>query len=69
MSTTTYRVNGMTCEHCAHAVTEEVAALSGVDDAVVDLSAGTVAVAGDVAETDVAAAVAEAGYALAGKAS
>ncbi|QAY60758.1 cation transporter [Microbacterium protaetiae] len=69
MSTTTYRVNGMTCAHCVQAVTREVSALDGVDDAVVDLQAGTVAVTGAASETDVAAAVAEAGYALAGTAS
>jgi len=64
MSIITYRVDGMTCNHCVQAVTREVSALDGVQEAVVDLAAGTVAVTGDVAEQDVAAAVAEAGYAL-----
>jgi copper chaperone CopZ len=68
MTTTTYRVDGMTCNHCVHAVTQEVSALAGVDDAVVDLSAGTVEVTGAVEADAVAAAVAEAGYTLAGRA-
>jgi len=69
MSTTTYRVDGMTCNHCVQAVTREVSAVPGVDGALVDLAAGTVAVTGDVTEAAVAAAVEEAGYALAGQAS
>lgn len=67
MSTTTYRVTGMTCNHCVHAVTQEVSALEGVDEAVVDLPAGTVTVTGTAEESAVAAAVEEAGYALAGR--
>ena len=69
MSTTTYRVEGMTCNHCVQAVTREVSALPGVDEAVVDLQAQTLAVSGDAAEAAVAAAVEEAGYALAGQVS
>jgi len=69
MSTTTYRVEGMTCNHCVQAVTREVSALPGVDEAVVDLQARTLAVSGDAAEAAVAAAVEEAGYALAGQSS
>ncbi|WEG07761.1 heavy-metal-associated domain-containing protein [Microbacterium horticulturae] len=69
MSTTTYRVEGMTCNHCVQAVTREVSALPGVDEAVVDLQARTLAVSGDAAEAAVAAAVEEAGYALAAQAS
>ena len=30
MAATTYSVTGMTCEHCVHAVTEELARLDGV---------------------------------------
>jgi len=66
MSTTTYRVTGMTCEHCVRAVTSEVSALDGVDEAVVDLPSGTVVVTGSADESAVAAAVEEAGYALDG---
>ena len=30
MAAATYRVTGMTCEHCVHAVTEELTNLDGV---------------------------------------
>jgi len=68
VGTQTYTVTGMTCQHCVNAVTEEVAAITGVTDVQVDLeSGGLIVTATDpVADTDVAAAVDEAGYALAG---
>ena len=61
-----YTVSGMTCGHCVSAVTEEVSAIPGVTDVTVDLAAGgtsTVTVTSDtpVSETDVAAALDEAG--------
>jgi copper chaperone len=40
MIATTYAVTGMTCEHCVHAVTEELARLSGVTGVTVDLVPG-----------------------------
>jgi copper chaperone CopZ len=40
MNTTTYRVDGMTCGHCASAVTSELKALAGVADVTVNLNAG-----------------------------
>ena len=66
MSTTTWTVQGMTCNHCVHAVTTEISAIPGVSDVAVDLESGLVTV---TAETDpspesVAAAVDEAGYTL-----
>ncbi|HPU13417.1 MAG TPA: cation transporter [Aeromicrobium sp.] len=68
MTTQTWTVNGMTCGHCVGAVTEEVQAISGVEKVEVDLASGslTVTSSGPLAEADVAAAVDEAGYALAG---
>ena len=71
MSTDTYRVTGMTCGHCTAAVTEELVALAGVSDVAIDLVPGgtsTVTVASDAPldPTAVAAAIDEAGYALAG---
>ena len=39
-STTSYPVTGMTCGHCAAAVTEELTALDGVEDVAVELAAG-----------------------------
>ncbi|HET9945178.1 MAG TPA: cation transporter [Actinomycetes bacterium] len=72
MSTTaTYRVTGMTCDHCVRAVTDEVSAIPGVRGVEVDLVAGgesTVRVFSEDALSDdtVSAAVDEAGYQLAG---
>lgn len=71
MSTSTYRVTGMTCGHCVSAVSEEIGALPGVTDVSVDLVKGgtsTVTVTSDAEldESAVAGAVDEAGYALAG---
>lgn len=40
MTSVTYRVIGMTCEHCVHAVTTELTALDGVSDVSVLLSPG-----------------------------
>jgi copper ion binding protein len=69
MSTATYPVTGMTCAHCVHAVTEEVTAVPGVTDVQVDLETGALTVTSDTPVDDeaVAAAVDEAGYALAGR--
>ena len=66
MTTTSYVVTGMTCDHCVHAVTEEVSALDGVDAVAVDLTSGrlTVTSTSELPYAAVAAAVDEAGYAL-----
>ena len=40
MSQTAYHVSGMTCGHCASAVTSEIKALPGVTDVDVTLVAG-----------------------------
>jgi copper chaperone len=64
-SVNTYTVTGMTCAHCAAAVTEEVSAVPGVQGVEVDVAAGTVVVRGDaVSDERVRAAVDEAGYAV-----
>lgn len=66
MTDITYTVTGMTCGHCAAAVTEEVSAVPGVQTVEVDVEAGTVLVRGDgVSDEQVRAAVDEAGYAVA----
>ena len=64
---TTYTVTGMTCGHCAQAVTDEIIALTGVDDVQVDVASGAVTVTcADPLDVDaVRAAVDEAGYELA----
>ena len=59
----TYRVEGMTCEHCVLSVREEVEEVAGVERADVDLDSGRLTVAGTGFSDDaVHAAVAEAGY-------
>jgi copper chaperone CopZ len=67
-TTATYTVTGMSCAHCVQAVTAELTALAGVSDVQVSLAdcAVTVTSAGPLDPADVAAAVDEAGYALAG---
>ncbi|PZM95343.1 MAG: cation-transporting ATPase [Actinobacteria bacterium] len=68
-TTRRYSVTGMTCGHCVSAVTEELRALPGVQQVDVDLvpnGVSTVTVTSDapLAETDVRAALDEAGYEL-----
>ncbi len=67
MATSTWNVIGMTCGHCVRAVTEEIEALGGVASVSVDLGTGAVTVdaSPDPTPEQIAAAVAEAGYALA----
>ncbi len=71
MTITDYRVSGMTCAHCVAAVTDEITELDGVrgvDVALVEGGTSTVTVTSETPldPTAVAAAVDEAGYALAG---
>jgi copper chaperone len=72
MTTTTYAVTGMSCEHCVTAVTAELGGLDGVSAVTVDLAAGgssRVTVASDrpLPEKAVIAALDEAGgYRLSG---
>lgn len=65
----TYRVVGMSCEHCAAAVKAQVGGLAGVSDVSVDLASGTLAVHGNAIDGEaVRAAVQAAGYDFAGHA-
>jgi copper chaperone len=66
ITTTTYRVEGMTCEHCVRAVTTELVILPGVQSVDVDLETGAVTVTsnGPQDESVVREAVDEAGYEL-----
>jgi copper chaperone len=66
MTTATYQVTGMTCEHCARAVTAELKSVDGVTEVTVDLhpggaSAVTVSSAAPLTAGAVAAALDEAG--------
>jgi copper chaperone len=40
MTSAEFRVSGMTCEHCARAVSEELNGLDGVSDVAVELVPG-----------------------------
>ena len=66
MTTTTYRVTGMTCDHCVRAVTTELVLLPGVRSVDVDLAEGAVTVTSDgpLDQDEVREAIDEAGYAL-----
>lgn len=64
-----YEVVGMTCDHCRASVTEEVSEVAGVESVEVNLASGAMKLNGEgVSDDAVAAAVEEAGYALAGAA-
>ncbi|WP_106506081.1 heavy-metal-associated domain-containing protein [Brachybacterium timonense] len=73
MSTSTYVLSGLTCEHCVKAVSEEVSALDGVTEATVDLVAGgestlTVTADRELSDDEVREALEEAGeYQLVGR--
>ncbi len=64
MTTSTYTVVGMTCDHCVRAVADEVGGVEGVTAVAVDLASGTVTVQSDavVEGAAIVAAVIEAGY-------
>jgi copper ion binding protein len=63
-----YVVDGMTCQHCVTAITEDVTAVPGVTEVQVDLAAGRVKVSSDSQFDDAAvrAAIEEAGYEVGG---
>lgn len=69
MITQSYTVEGMTCGHCAAAVTREIGTIPGVSDVAVDVDAGVVAVTAVQQPDDavISAAVDEAGYTLTGR--
>jgi copper chaperone len=51
MENTVLNVDGMSCEHCAKAITKAVSALPGIHSVDVNLKAKTVTVAHDTAQT------------------
>lgn len=68
MTNQTFEITGMTCGHCAAAVTREVRGVAGVGDIAVDVAAGTLTVSTDgTRDAEIAAAVSEAGYTLVGR--
>lgn len=60
---TNYTVTGMTCGHCAAAITEEVSEIAGVSAVKVDHEAGSMVVTSDavVDQSAIDAALSEAG--------
>lgn len=61
-------VTGLTCQHCVLSVTEEVSGIDGVSAVDVQLESGAVTVLSDraVGLDEIAAAVTEAGFRIAG---
>jgi copper chaperone len=63
MTTATYRVPGMTCGHCKHAVESAVARVAGVESVAADLESKLVTVVGDPLDDGaLRAAIEDAGY-------
>ncbi|MEU4210540.1 heavy-metal-associated domain-containing protein [Streptomyces sp. NPDC026206] len=69
MTTTVYKVTGMTCGHCESAVTGEISALGGVTSVAAVAATGlvTVTTTAPLDDEAVRAAVDEAGYELTGR--
>ncbi len=67
MTTRTFNVEGMSCDHCVHAITGEVSKVDGVSSVNVDLDQKQVTVDGEHFGDDaVRAAIDEAGYTVVG---
>lgn len=68
MSEASYIVTGVTCGHCVASVTEEITKIDGITAVAVDLPTGAVTVTSDrpVDDSQIRAAVEEAGYQLTG---
>ncbi|MGI8461489.1 MAG: heavy-metal-associated domain-containing protein [Solirubrobacterales bacterium] len=67
--TRTFKVDGMSCGHCRESVIDELSDLNGVTEVEVQLESGQVSVRGDgFSDEEVRNAVAEAGYAVTGRA-
>lgn len=68
MESHTYRVQGMTCGGCARHVDKALRAVPGVVAVTMDVAKGTATVEGSAPYEALAAAVAAAGYEMAGPA-
>lgn len=61
--TATYRVPGMSCEHCERAVSDELTTLAGVETVAIDLDSKLVQIIGaSLDDAALRAAIVEAGY-------
>lgn len=65
MSTVTYTVPDISCQHCKQAIEEEVSEVEGVASVEVDVQAKTVTVTGEIDEQAIISAIDEAGYEVA----
>ena len=66
MSTLTYNVPDISCDHCKHAIESEVSQVQGVESVDVDVQAKTVTVSGDsLDQAAIVGAIDEAGYEVA----
>lgn len=65
MSTTTYAVPEISCDHCVAAITGAVSPLDGVESVDVSVEAKTVTVTGDFDDAAVRDAIDDAGYDIA----
>ncbi len=65
MSTVTYSVPDISCEHCKQSIESEVSQVQGVASVVVDVQAKTVTVTGELDEQAIIGAIDEAGYEVA----
>jgi copper chaperone len=67
VSTRTYTVDGMSCQHCVDAITGEVTRVDGVSGVTVDLAAKSVTATGEALDdAAIRAAIDEAGYTVRG---
>ncbi|MDA8208728.1 MAG: heavy-metal-associated domain-containing protein [Actinomycetota bacterium] len=63
MATKVYRVDGMTCQHCVKAVSDELAQVPGIANFDVNLDTKLVTIDGDALDdAAIVAAIDEAGY-------
>jgi copper chaperone CopZ len=66
MTTLTYNVPGVSCEHCRQAIEGEVSQLAGVESVEVNLDTKIVTISGEpLDEQAIVAAIDEAGYEVA----
>jgi copper chaperone len=69
MENAIFKIEGMSCEHCAKAITETINGIAGASEVLVDLKDGTASFNYDPAKTSleiIKAAIIEEGYTVTG---
>lgn len=66
-NTKTYKIEGMTCNHCVANVDKNLKAIDGVEDAVVNLQKNEAVVSGDVSSQEVKKVIESIGYTFLGE--